>query len=281
MKPTRLSPRGGMQQGVALVAVMWMIAALSLVIMGLVHSVRGEIRITSGARDGAEAAALGDAAIAMVLQRLVAERTPLQGATRIDTGFESRPISVWVTPLTGYIDIRKAPQTLLADLFAVAGELPRAQAERLAADVAAARNESTAHIEAVEDLLPLLGGDDELYARLAPLITVDSGSAQVNPLAAPADVLTVLARGDHELAARISAARETGGTLADTTALPPEHTGRATASQYRLEAHVPLDDGGMVLRVRTADLGGAAEDGTPWRILDARSMARPAARQLD
>ncbi len=281
MRFGRAFPCSGKQHGVALVAVMWMIAALSLVIMGLVHSVRGEIHITSGARDGVEAAALGDAAIAMALQRLVADRTPLQGVTRMDAVFETRPISVWVAPLNGYIDIRRAPQTLLVDLFTVAGELPRGQAERLAADFVVARGDSATHIEAIEDLLPLLGGDVELYARLAPLITVNSGSGQVNPLAAPVGVLVVLARGDQALAARIDAAREADGALADTTSLPQENIGRGTVSQYRLEAHVPLVDGGTLIRVRVVDLGGAAEDGTPWRVLDARNMARPAARQID
>ncbi len=269
----------GMQAGVALIAVMWMVAALSLVITGLVYAVRGELRITSTAADSAVAAAVGDAAISIVLQRLVADRASVQGLTEMDAVFENQPIRVYVAPLNGYINPIKAPQTLLTDLFIVAGELPRAQAEALAAELVAARSGNQARLEAPEDLMPWLGGDEALYARLSPLITTSSGgSGRVNPFAAPLGVLTVLAGGDAGLAARIAASRQVDGAMADTTLLPQAHIERSVVPQYRLEAHVPLTDGGTLLRIRVVDLNGVAEDGTPWRILEAHRAIEPAVR---
>ena len=45
------------ERGLALVAVLWLVAALSLIVTGLVASVRSETRLVSGAREGVVAGA--------------------------------------------------------------------------------------------------------------------------------------------------------------------------------------------------------------------------------
>ena len=58
--------------GLALVAVLWLVAALSLIVTGLVASVRSETRLVSSAREGVVAGVAGDAAIHVVLHGMVA-----------------------------------------------------------------------------------------------------------------------------------------------------------------------------------------------------------------
>ena len=54
--------------GLALVAVLWIVAALSIMVTGAMHSVRSELRLVSHVRQSVEAAAKGEAAMQLVLQ---------------------------------------------------------------------------------------------------------------------------------------------------------------------------------------------------------------------
>ena len=56
-----------------------------------------------------------------------------------------------------------------------------------------------------EDLLQVLGVSYPLYDRVRGLLTVRGGGAGIAPQAASEDVLTLLAGGDREQAARIAA----------------------------------------------------------------------------
>ena len=61
----------GTQRGIALIAVLWIVTALSVIVTGVVHSVRSEVRLVSVARQSTEAAALGEAAIMLVFSFVV------------------------------------------------------------------------------------------------------------------------------------------------------------------------------------------------------------------
>ena len=63
----------GPQRGIALIAVLWIVSALSVIVTGVVHSVRSEVRLVSVARQSTEAAALGEAGIGNVRVVNVAE----------------------------------------------------------------------------------------------------------------------------------------------------------------------------------------------------------------
>ena len=61
------------ERGVVLIAVLWMVIALSIIVTGLTRNVRDEARMLSVARQTAQAGALGDAAIQLVLQSMAFE----------------------------------------------------------------------------------------------------------------------------------------------------------------------------------------------------------------
>lgn len=261
-------------RGIVLVAVLWIVAALSIIVTGIVQSVRSEVQLATRARQTASAAATGDAAIQLVLQSLVAGQDRSVGGLRvIDTVYQGTAIRVQVQPLNGLIDINNAPVTLLKSLFMVAGGLDAKNAELLAQSTADARSMKDKQgrpqgFEAIEDLLRVPGLGYALYAKLNKLVTADqTGGGRSNPMAAPDDVLVVLADGNKAYAATIAASRQVGGVGTDTTLLNSAHTDNGSTQRIRLQARVPLPDGSWVLTSRSVDLSGGTRDGLPWRTM--------------
>ena len=269
-------------RGLALVAVLWIVAALSVVAASVSHSVRQEIRAVSNARQAALGEAQGQAAILLVLQDLATQvQKPVRLAT-LPASWRGVEMAVRVQPLDGLIDLNNAPPGLLALLFQHGGELDKARAEALAQaairyrSALDSRNRNVG-FDAPEDLLQVEGVDYNLYAKLAALVTADlRGSGRVNVLAAAPDVLAVLAGGDVAKAAALVARREESGTGIDITVLPREFVDvTAVGSRYHLQARVPLSGGAWLLVSRTVDFA-AARHGVPWRMLHADYRFEPA-----
>lgn len=268
----------------ALIAVLWIVAALSLVVTGLVKTARDEIRQVSANRRALTSEALGLAAINQVLQQMQVQPTAVTGLTYVPTQFEGVAIQVQVVPLTGLINLNSAPAGLLVRLFTVAGGLAAGQAEALSNLVLAqrqARDGAGAPVgfDAPEDLLQLPGVDYELYARLAPLVVADRRTAGgVNPLAAPVGVLKVLAGGDEAIALQIDTARRTSGAGVDTSRLDGAWLDPTIGNRFWLIARVPQADGGWLLSLRGVDVAAGARDGLPWQTFMARRWFEPAPR---
>lgn len=262
----RLAPRRGM----ALLTVLWMVAALSIMVAGMVRSIRTEARLTGGARQISVAGAMGDAAIHLVLQDLLGRSEPQTSLAIVDVPYHGQSIAVEVLPLNGLIDLNKAPVELLSAAMATAAGMPPAQAEQAAQAIQEWRTARDAQgrvqtFEALEDLLQVPGIDYDLYANIAPLLTADqSGSGRVNPMAAPESVLSVLAGGNSTEAARIAAQRMAGGVGINTTSLNGAWLEASATRRFRLRARVPLADGGAVLVARSVNLSASAREGMPW-----------------
>ena len=261
--------------GVALIAVLWIVAALSVLVTGMVQAQRDEIRLVSSARQTVQGSALGAAAITLVLQQLVARDALPSRLERIDVSYAGVAIPVEVMPLNGLIDLNRAPEPLLAAMFAVAGRLDADRAAALAKALVASRapgplTQRGPRFEAIEDLLQLPGVDFPLYARLSPLVTTDAmGGGRVNAMAAPEGVLLVLSGGDAGRAARVAADRIGGQPGVDTTDLATQFLETAATTRFRLTAQVPLADGRRLLSSRMVETGKVTPDGVPWRIFHA------------
>lgn len=281
MMGQRTSFPGRRQAGVALVAVLWIVAALSILVTGMVQAHRDEIRLVSSARQTVQGSALGSAAIQLVLQQISARTEPVTRLSRIEVSYGGLAIAVEVMPLNGLIDLNRAPEPLLVALFTVAGQLAPDQAATLAKAVVAARTpgpltQRGPRFEAIEDLLQLPGVDFGLYARLSPLVTTDAmGGGRVNPLAAPQGVLQVLSEGDAARAGRIAANRDGAGPGVDTSDLPAQWIEPVATKRFRLVAQVPLPDGRRLLSSRMVETGRVAPDGVPWRIFQAEDRFEP------
>ena len=268
-------------QGMVLVAVLWIVAALALIVVGLVHNVRQEARVLSTQRALAVAGGVGDAAVQLALRQLAVLEAPPTRMLTWPVTYRQTAVAVRVMPLNGLIDLNAAGASLLAALYEVAGGLPRNEAQSLAARTLAWRAGSASvraeRFEAVEDLLRVPGVDLELYARLAPLVAADNGgsSGGVNALAAPLEGLQVLAGGRPGIAVRIAAARDAGDAGIDTTDLPAAFLESGAVQRYRIDARVPLPDGGWLHVAHHVHLGTEPQARLPWRTFHTEQWVAP------
>lgn len=264
----------------ALIAVLWIVAALSLLVVGMAQTVRQQIRVAGTQRDEVTGQALGEAAIALTLQALQVAPDRPRGVVQVPQEFKGVTMDVEVMPLDGLISLNGASPALLAAALKVAGGMNASAAEALANTLVQWREEPAEtggrHLfESVEDLLLVPGFDYSLYERLRPLFTTITRSGGVNPLSAPPSVLAVLAEGDMGRAAEIAARRSDQGATADTSTLNQSFVARGVVDQYRVSAKVPLEEGKILLL--THDVGlTPTPSGEPWRVFSAARRIFPA-----
>lgn len=269
------------RRGVVLVAVLWIVMALSIIVTGLSRSVRDEARMLSLARQGAQASALGDAAIQLVLQQMGAEPKQVDRMTTVQVQYMGQEIGVQVMPLNGLVDINSAQISLLVRLLTVAGGLAEDAAAPVAQAIVDYREQRSAQgvprrFEAVEDLMRVPGVNYDLYARLSGLVTADiRGSGMVNLLAAPPAVLQVLAGGNAELVSQIDSRRQLGQPEIDMTGLDAAFVGSGTVRRYRLQARVSAADGGAYFVTRYVDINPRSRDGFPWTTFHMQREVEP------
>lgn len=182
----RVVPRIRAILGMVLVAVLWIVAALSLIVTGMIQSVRVEVRQVSAAHQMAQGSAWGGAAITTVLQAMVAPSATPTSLVSVEVPFQGLLIPVRAMSLNGLIDLNTAPPALLEKLFLVAGELPAARSSALAEMVRVERTRPSLQgrvqrLESVEDLLRLPDMDYDTYAKVVDWVTTDArGSGRVN-----------------------------------------------------------------------------------------------------
>ena len=280
---TAQRPYVNRKSGMVLVAVLWIVAALSVIVTGMIHSVRAEVKQVSAASQIAQGGAWGGAAITVVLQSLSAPPTPPSSLTVAEVQFQGLSIPVRAMSLNGLIDLNTASPVLLEKLFLVAGELPAPQASAMAEMVRATRTRAdpqgrAQRLESVEDLLRVTAMDYDTYAKVADLVTTDArGNGRVNLTAAPLGVLRVLAGGNLELAKRLFQGAQAGAVGLDTSALDSALVDNAPSRRYLVQARVPLPDGVWLLVSRWVDMNGGKADGLPWRVFHAENRLEPTA----
>lgn len=277
------TPRGT-QHGVALIAVLWMVAAMGLIITGIVQSVRSEVRTAGLQRQTVVASALGDAAILLALQKLQAQRQePGNAIQHIPVQFGGLASNVSVQPLNGLIDINNAPPLLLAEMYRHAGGLPPAAAQAMAQATVDTRQAKSAKgavqgFDAIEDLMRVPTMTYVLYAKIIPLITADlkDGSGRVNALAAPLGVLQVLAGGDVARAAILAGQRDADPMVMDTSFLNPGLIEMASSRSLQFLVQVALPGGGSLQKAWNVYWDTDPRSGLPWRVLGTQQSLRRA-----
>lgn len=270
------------ERGMALIMVLWVTAALSIVVTGIGYAVRAEVRQAAALRDSASARAAGRAAITLMLQELSAMNVrQLDRPQQASVPYGGMAIDVLALPLNGLVDINRASAALLSALLQHAGEMAPDSAQNLAAILVQWRatrvpQGSDGLFDAVEDLLQVPGVDYELYARLAPLITVNAGSGgQVNPYAAPVPVLRVLAAGNDAAVAVFMAGRTSG--TADTSGFDPAFLTTRGATRLRLHALLPGTPQAEVSTVTCdASLIGSRTEAVPWSLAECEYQVQAA-----
>jgi len=226
-KPTGL--RGS--RGIALVLVLWVIALLTVMALGLTTVQRTESALTRNQIDGARFRALADAALSLVALDLLSTPSPMEemaempemapqipdGTPRVLT-FDGDQLEVRLFNEASRLDLNAATREQLATLIELAqGEqgYDEVQRDRLADaiidwrdpdDLTELNGAEDGEYEAsglpygardepfrsVEELRNVLGITPTLYQRLAPNLTVENSSGSVELQFASAAVLSAV-----------------------------------------------------------------------------------------
>ena len=280
----RMGP-GAEDRGFILVAVLWLLALLTLIALALTTSVRLDVRARGQLARHAEAEVLADGLTRLVALRLGdRERRPPAEAgiatdgTPLHCSHEQHLVEIAVNDVGGLVDINAAPQPLLEWLLLHVGAAPD-QARTLAAAIVDFRDaddvpsgpdgaESAAYqaaglghgpknapFETVTELDQVLGMTVTLFDRLRPLVTVYGRHAGIDPWRAPRDLLVASSEGD-------------GAGKAAPANVPSEFRMSSKGLAYRVIVRISMANGGRFARetvmepLRTAPLGFGVREWT-------------------
>jgi general secretion pathway protein K len=199
-----------LQRGIALMMVLWVLALLTIIAVGLTATQRTESTLAGNQLATVRFRAASEAGVSYAVLNLLAPPSPFDeeadvwvpdGAARSWT-FAGETLEIRVFNEASRIDLNEAPKDLLAAL-ALALDLPEDEAIALGdaiedwrdtddltqlngAEDGDYESEGRSYgakdgpFDSVEELQLVLGVTPELYRALAPALTVDSGSADVD-----------------------------------------------------------------------------------------------------
>ena len=281
------APRAS-QRGVALAILVWFVAAMSLLVAGVMMQARVDIKLAQHHAAKARAEAMADGAITLTMAQISMLENRGEFLARNQHLFPQalggQTVFVSVTPLAGLIDLNQAPEELLAQLFIGAGNIDENVARELATSVVEWRtprggveeeSEGMRHaqFEATEDLLHVPGIDRDLYDAVRDSTYVSRQSRPtIDWLSAPVSVLQSLGMSEDE-AMEYSRQRigDDAVSLASPEAIDPTFMGTDSLPGFRIDAVVTLDDASF-LRRRWVDRSRTGPDGLPWHFFRTEPM---------
>jgi general secretion pathway protein K len=266
----------GSEAGVALAILVWFLAAMSLLVAGIVMQARVDTKLSGLHLTRARVEAAGDGAIQLALAELLelggefSGRSAHYGAHSLG----KLEVAVILTPLSGLIDLNTAPEGLLAVLFSSIDGLDESVAYELSASVvkwrAAALEDAGdspgGRFEVLEDLLMVEGVNRDIFEAVQGSVYVNRlGSPGVDWVSAPLSVLLALGEVDEEAAMGLVESRLTEKLeyLEPPAGMDLSYQQAVESNAYRADALVILDKT-VYLRRRWVDRARVGADGLPW-----------------
>ena len=282
---------GRAQSGVALAILLWFLAAMSILVGGMVYQARMDIKLAQLQLAQAQAEAAGDGAIQLAMAELsILERDGEfsgRGIHRSRFTVGGVDVAVSITPVTGLLDLNTASEDLLAVLFAgfegfggedgqalahnvVEWRTPRGAGGMAGLDDNVGPEDGTSRggrFQAIEDLLLVVGVNREIFEGVKDSIYVaKQGQAGVDWLSAPVSVLAALS-GDVNSAEELELSRM---SLSAGDTYPPAGINSSFQEQqllplFRVDAYVSISDVDYQRR-RWVNRVQEGPGGLPWRF---------------
>lgn len=258
------------QRGVALAIVVWFLAAMSLLVSGIVFQARVDTRMAQLHAAKAKAVAAGDGAIQLMLANLQSGNPdvfdPAHRLPQMDFEIGDYPVTVKLVPVAGLIDLNGAPVDILALLFTARGGLDDADAQFLAGSVLKWRSGSdrkqagSARFAAIEDLLRVEGVSRTLLDGIRDSVAVSAtGHGGLDWSVAPSSVFDILAlKNPGRASSMLNEFEKRAGEGNKNSRL-------GAVGSYRLDAIVNVGDQ-QWLRRRWAS-SGKTTGGLPWQFV--------------
>lgn len=289
--------RRGTNSGAALVLVLWLVAALSLVVLASAYGIRQQTQYVGLGLARMRAELVLDAAIQLMAQRLTADKALGARYSTEQMVLGAHLVRVEITPSGGLVDINVASDALLEALLHNVGGLAPGESAILVsrirdyidpddvpgglggaetAQYRAAGWPSLPRNSALEDLSELqsvLGMTSALYETIAPYLGIN-GQQGIEIASAPASLIDALT-GQQGLGARVRASppeMQAGQLL---SAAPFFIAASSAVGQtVRVQAVMQTEDGLHWQRQAWLDLSARPDTLTPWTTLSLEPTRR-------
>lgn len=250
-----------LERGIAMAIVLWFLAAMSLLVAGIVYEARADIKLAQMHSARAKAEAAGDGAVQLIMAALMSDDNKALDGDRILYAryiVGGQAVEVNLVPQSGLIDLNAAGPEVLRSLFEVNAGLEANEAQSLVENLISYRR---TRLTASEDFLRIEGASRAILDDIRDSIRVGAGKTGRFELdAAPANVLNIIAAHNPDrvtaLEGRISD-RDEGGQQ--------NNNRRRSNGEFRADARVTVGDK-IWLRRRWVSTERANEGSLPWRI---------------
>lgn len=249
------------QKGVALLLVLWIVAALALLTASVGHSVRQEAKMAQMQRHVLQGRALGEAAIYIALKQQLEVQRTLAGAewqqekVTLPSG---HVVSVEMAPWNGLVNINSASAGVLEALLTQAASAPQSAARQLAQSIVDEREKRISsrmpEWESVEDLLQIPSMNYAWFLAIRPHAVANASSQ----------------RGFHA-----AAAPEPLRSWLRNAASTDMVSGAGATNLYRFWAVVETGGEGQVVVERDVLLRAPGTQYLPWAVISARQIWSP------
>jgi general secretion pathway protein K len=260
------------ERGIAIVAALWAAALFAIIVISVLQIVRADARIGRGREDVAQLSGVADAAVNITILSMLGPQAsqPPVNAVPFNVPFVGYTARVVVQDEAGKIDLNMTSAAILIQLLSAVGldtGSAKEMANRLVAwrgtdpaaqsggsDVASATHGQL--FQSVEELQLVAGMTPDLYRRIAPLVTVYSQTASVDPALSNAGVLNVFRTIDPS-------AEETWRRLQEEHAglrTPQSSPGVAIGHAFTITAEVSGAGSARAIRTATIRLTGHEQD---------------------
>ncbi|QNP58857.1 general secretion pathway protein GspK [Paenacidovorax monticola] len=284
--------------GTALVLVLWLVAALSLVVLAGAHGVRQQTQRVAVDLDRLRAEAVLDAALQLGVQRLMADRGAASQFRMLRMQLGQNAVSVEILPSGGLVDVNVASEALLGALLQKVGGLAPGEAAILASRIrdfidpddtpggvggaeapqyrAAGRQimPRNAALDDLSELRAVLGMTPELYEIISPYLGIN-GQQRIDIGSAPPALIDALS-GQPGLGARVhsSPPEMRTGALLSGAAAEFFTSARASGGAVKVRAFMKTDGERWWQREAWVDLSERPDSLTPWTTLSLEPTRR-------
>ncbi len=212
------------QRGMALIIVLWIITLMMVIAASFIHTMRTDVNVVANSLSRVKAEVLADAGLQRALYELYKPQT-IEGRWNTDGSarewsYRDATITITMQDETGKIDINRANDRLLRGLLQSQG-VTEEDALKLVDAIADWRDTDSnrrlrgaeapeyataglnydpanALFQSTEELKLVLGMTPDIFARIAPLITVYSSQTGINEQIATREVLRALPNVNDE-----------------------------------------------------------------------------------
>lgn len=286
-------------QGAALILVLWLVAALSLVVLASAHGIRQQTRHMGLSLERLRSESVLDAALQLIAQRMVSEKGTAAQYRRQRMVLGGRTIWLEITPANGLVDINVASDALFQALFQNVGRLAPGEAAVMvsrvrdfidpddvpsgiggaeAAQYRAANWPAVPRNTGLDDLSELkavLGMTPALYETIFPYLSIN-GQQRIDIRSAPSALIDALT-GESGLGARIHSSPSDTQTSVPLSGIAAEFFTSAPAGgaqALRVRVFMQTEGGRWWQREAWIDLNERPDGLMPWTTLSLEPTRR-------